>query len=128
MNKVQNLLDARAQISTGSYVGTGTYGQSNPTMINCGFKPKYLYVWTDGNIPDMYYVSKNGGTFEQKSGGLPVAYNSIPTDDAYAITSGIGPLMFGTEGKLPFFQVLLFIITIMYIILLQKKQFSIMRQ
>ena len=34
-----------SQIATGSYVGTGTYGQSNPTVINCGFKPKYVYVY-----------------------------------------------------------------------------------
>lgn len=26
-------------------MGTGTYGQSNPTVINCGFKPKYVYVY-----------------------------------------------------------------------------------
>ena len=41
-----------SQIATGSYVGTGTYGQSNPTVITCGFKPKFLsivYCVVDGN-------------------------------------------------------------------------------
>ena len=31
-----------SQIATGGYVGTGTYGASNPTVITCGFKPKVV--------------------------------------------------------------------------------------
>lgn len=32
-----------SQIATGSYVGTGTYGERSPTVINCGFKPKVVF-------------------------------------------------------------------------------------
>ena len=32
-----------SQIATGSYVGTGTHGEGNPTVINCGFKPKVVF-------------------------------------------------------------------------------------
>ena len=34
-----------SQIATGSYVGNGTYGQDNPTVITCGFKPKMVLVY-----------------------------------------------------------------------------------
>lgn len=37
-----------SQIATGSYVGTGTYGQSNPTVINCGFKPRMVVFGVSG--------------------------------------------------------------------------------
>ena len=47
-----------SQIATGSYVGTGTYGRSNPTVITCGFKPKIVvFVFdsaessTNSNVP-----------------------------------------------------------------------------
>lgn len=33
---------AGAKIATGSYVGTGTFGATSPTVIDCGFKPKFL--------------------------------------------------------------------------------------
>lgn len=32
------------QIASGSYTGTGTYGQSNPTQINLGFTPRYVFL------------------------------------------------------------------------------------
>lgn len=35
-----------AKIKTGSYKGTGTYGESNPTKITAGFKPKAAIVCT----------------------------------------------------------------------------------
>lgn len=44
-------VDGFCRIKTGSYVGTGTYGPSHPTVIICGFKPKmvlfYLSTSTD---------------------------------------------------------------------------------
>jgi hypothetical protein len=36
-----------AQIQSGSYVGTGTSGSSNPTIINCNFEPKLVVVFSD---------------------------------------------------------------------------------
>lgn len=34
-----------SQIATGSYVGNGTVGESNAITIQCGFKPKFLWVY-----------------------------------------------------------------------------------
>ena len=56
-----------SQIAIGSYVGTGTYGQSNPTVINCGFKPKMVLFWrgpqfvqitTMSSEPPVYGINK----------------------------------------------------------------------
>lgn len=37
-------------------MGTGTYGQTHPTVINCGFKPKMVLVYSGNGIykPDEY--------------------------------------------------------------------------
>lgn len=58
-NEIQNLF---SYIASGSYVGTGTYGQNNPTTINCGFKPKGIFIAQEEVLyPKNVYVSKNGG-------------------------------------------------------------------
>ena len=36
-----------SQIATGSYVGNGTVGESNAITIQCGFKPKFLWVYAE---------------------------------------------------------------------------------
>ena len=38
-------LGAKVQIATGSYTGTGTYGESNPNSLTFGFEPKLVIVW-----------------------------------------------------------------------------------
>lgn len=45
-------------------MGTGTYGQSNPVVINCGFKPKILFI----------YASETG----YNSNVLGVSYYGVP--------------------------------------------------
>ena len=40
-----------AKIECGSYVGTGTCGPENPTIITFSFVPKMLWVWADGDCP-----------------------------------------------------------------------------
>ena len=53
-----------SQIATGSYVGNGNYGQNNPTVINCGFKPKVLMLYQAINTSGKYrYYSLNGGAY-----------------------------------------------------------------
>ena len=62
-----------SQIATGSYVGTGTYGQSHPTVINCGFKPKMVFIFAaNGSLFRNEYVSVNGGSFVYESTGITV--------------------------------------------------------
>lgn len=68
-------LGAKVQITTGSYVGTGTYGSSNPNSLTFGFEPKllildglHIYPWTDsvymvGTSGDyINYITRNGTT------------------------------------------------------------------
>ena len=43
---VPGLIEGRAQIATGSYTGTGTYGASNPISLSLGFTPKYIVIYT----------------------------------------------------------------------------------
>lgn len=46
-------------------MGTGTYGQNNPTIINCGFNPKQIFFYIVAPlISDDGYISKNGGAFQ----------------------------------------------------------------
>lgn len=51
---VKNLADqantevaGRAKVQTGSYVGTGTYGKSNPTQLTFNFVPKLVFWFDD---------------------------------------------------------------------------------
>ena len=37
-------LDTKAKIQTGSYVGTGTYGASNPCSLTFDFEPKIVFI------------------------------------------------------------------------------------
>lgn len=38
-----------AQIETGSYVGTGTYGEDNPNSLTFSFTPKLLFITSGGS-------------------------------------------------------------------------------
>ena len=42
------------KIATGSYVGTGTYGENNPSTLSFSFNPKFVWIYRDagggGNI------------------------------------------------------------------------------
>ena len=54
-----------AQIVTGSYVGTGTYGSSNPNTITTGFKPKWAFIMCNSfgsnDYKDLIFFSDNVG-------------------------------------------------------------------
>ena len=42
LNSLISLTNSKAKIQLGSYVGTGTYGASNPCNITCSFAPKII--------------------------------------------------------------------------------------
>lgn len=52
-----------SQIATGSYVGNGKHGKSNPTVITCGFKPKIVFFMSTKNPNNTSYNSPYGATF-----------------------------------------------------------------
>lgn len=55
--KIKDLIDiatnsanSKAQITTGSYVGTGTYGANNPNSLTFNFAPKIVLIYTNYGI------------------------------------------------------------------------------
>lgn len=44
INSINTALDGKARIQTGSYVGTGTYGESNPCSLTFDFVPKWIII------------------------------------------------------------------------------------
>lgn len=53
----ENAREGGAKIVTGSYVGTGTYGQSNPCKLTFDFAPKMLIFWGSGTATSTYSSS-----------------------------------------------------------------------
>lgn len=48
-----------ARIETGSYVGTGTYGSSNPCSLTFGFEPKLVFItgWSGRSSDNRYQLT-----------------------------------------------------------------------
>lgn len=69
-----------SKIETGSYVGTGTYGQANPNTLTFGFSPKIVWIYrTDG-----YYIS----TWAEKNGLWIDSWEYL----SYLLDSGSTPI------------------------------------
>lgn len=51
-----------AQIETGSYVGTGTYGSSNPNSLTFEFEPKLVFISSKDQDPPVCAFAINGQT------------------------------------------------------------------
>ena len=60
------------KIETGSYVGTGTYGASNPNTLTFGFKPKTVIISINGTSTYGGAIFMSGQTRSSYAG---VAYN-----------------------------------------------------
>lgn len=79
VSSLEELVEAMsaARIVTGSYTGTGTCGDDNPTSITCAFPPKVAIVGRtvdQSNSVDMILVTPFGGmtwdgSFKSTSGG-----------------------------------------------------------
>ena len=48
-NEITSALSGFARIEMGSYVGTGTYGESNPNTLTFGFAPKVIFIYTNNS-------------------------------------------------------------------------------
>ena len=77
------------QIATGSYVGTGTYGQNNPTVINCGFRPKMVFIFTPSVVDKSgkNYIGKNGGNTQYNSSLQMYSNNAQQADISETYTN-----------------------------------------
>lgn len=75
-------------IATGSYVGTRTYGQSNPTVINCGFKPKIVFIFLNNETLNAEVVNAlYGGVSVFWADGIEKLYGSNNEVVTYTATS-----------------------------------------
>lgn len=71
-------LTVGVQIVTGSYVGTGTYGQANPNTLTFGFAPKVVCVFgpTPGVSPLIHYamILTRGAGFRSYDASNTIGY------------------------------------------------------
>ena len=68
------LIEGRAQVVSGSYVGTGTYGEDNPTQLEFLFQPKLVMV-SGGNTRGTTNLLWHEGVSEVQEAGYT---SSIP--------------------------------------------------
>ena len=62
-----------AKIQTGSYVGTGTYGASNPNSLTFDMRPRILWIWT--TVSDESSYNAYGGVLGE-DGTFAITINS----------------------------------------------------
>lgn len=53
-------VDNGPKVEIGSYTGTGTYGENNPTSIVFGFAPRVVFMFDADGIPITWYSSSMG--------------------------------------------------------------------
>lgn len=94
---------AGAKIATGSYVGNGKVGSANPTLIECGFSPKFVVCCRQGQsffmkIADTYSSTNDYAfyeTFIWFEGQHTIRIASTTTSSAYMqVTAGATYLSF----------------------------------
>ena len=63
-------LGNKAQIEAGSYVGTGTYGESNKLHVTCDFAIKMLIItsFASGNTPVIWQTGEPGANYKPANG------------------------------------------------------------
>ena len=66
------------KMETGSYVGTGTYGQSNPNTLTFPFEPKVVFIGDATSSPSTLYY----GTYTPLIRGVKTAISQIAKGDA----------------------------------------------
>lgn len=102
--KIKALIDAsnsnantKCRIATGSYVGNGLSGESNPTVLQFPFKPKYV------TIPNFVNSDEELELIEVYNGaGNPIlAVDAVPTGSTYSSSGSTisGPLGYYTEYR-----------------------------
>lgn len=47
--KIEDLASADVKIATGNYIGTGTYGSSNPNSLTFDFVPKLVFIFAESS-------------------------------------------------------------------------------
>ena len=73
---ISTALDGKARIQTGSYVGTGTYGASNPCSLTFDSRKTFFYIWNQSKFA---IVTRNytDGFFQVFLANLTAEYKII---------------------------------------------------
>ena len=71
------VLGEGVKVQTGSYIGTGTYGPSNPSSLTFEFSPKILLLSGGGSRPDLFIADFFGRTNIVLTGQLNLEQKSI---------------------------------------------------
>ena len=80
LEKIKTLVDgnttlanSKSKVATGSYTGTGTYGESNRTVLTFGGRPKFVIIAADELMGIFVYNSNYGRFFGEYNvvGRLP---------------------------------------------------------
>lgn len=104
-------LKGNCVIETGSYVGTGTYGESSPCTIACGCKPMLLFLNTDANLSDGKHILWARPRAKAANLTSTLTYNLISWQDS-AISwyvdgnNGSAANQYNTEGTTYYYVVI----------------------
>ena len=103
INTINTALNGKARIQTGSYVGTGTYGASNPCSLTFDFEPQVVFLsfckrskYDDGG-PNPHDYFSNASPAVAMIRGCPyfATYYISPTDS-------YSPQIYGGINKVTF--------------------------
>lgn len=91
------------RIETGSYVGTGTYGASNPSQITFEFAPSWvIMLYVDGRYPDRLHLTEYGAASFLPMDAITTTYKNTQApsvqgysaNDTYAKKSEDGKILY----------------------------------
>lgn len=85
-----------ARIASGSYTGTGTYGESNPTRLHFGFAPKLVVLLTQSGFA---MVEWSGIALSQCFIWIKGVKSTTVYDYNNGSGSGPGPISFAESGE-----------------------------
>ena len=74
--------NAKCRIASGSYVGNGLFGESNPTVLQFPFKPKYVTIPTSVDTSDDGFLELI--SVYNAAGNPILAVDSVPTGSEYS--------------------------------------------
>lgn len=92
VSALTNLINSGAKIQTGSYVGTGTYGSSNPCTLTFDFVPKLVVIGCGNNYDSSTYMVYSGNNIFAAPNfqGMRVNETLSRDDHLYTLTYRIG--------------------------------------
>lgn len=89
-----------AKIETGSYVGTGTYGASNPSQITFSFAPSWIIMlYVDGRYPHRLHLTDYGATSFLPMDALTTNYENTQSPSVQGYSADTTYAKKSADGK-----------------------------